>query len=77
MRLSEEDAVMMRAGCGRTAQGEHVLFELRVSVKEPTAAMLRQVLRCLTMQAEWFEEDERKAGPPATPKTEPLGVKSQ
>ena len=54
----------MRSRCG-TRDGEPVLFELRLNVKEPTAAMLRSAVKALTMQAEWWEEDEARARAPA------------
>jgi hypothetical protein len=58
MRLDEADAVMMRAGCGRTAQGERVLFE---TIEEALGALASHQLEEAERSAKIRAESQREA----------------
>lgn len=58
--MSTCDHVTTSAPCGHDVNGNLVLFEVRFSVKHPTSAMIRQVIKGLEMQAGWFEEEEKE-----------------
>ena len=56
--LRDDKSIAIRSVCGRV-NGEPVLYEVRIGIIDPTAAMLRKVKAAVDLLVQWAEEDER------------------
>lgn len=55
--LRDDESIAIRSVCGRV-DGDPVLYEVRIGIIHPTAAMLRKVKAAVDLLVQWAEEDE-------------------